>query len=1477
MADMCRWSPKIATRKGTKIEETDSKLFQDIKESVKDYGASWKLWAYTKTSEFKKKYPNVQLDGIGEVTFPSLVEAMDLSKYYEDQKSMDEAIRDYGFNNKVFKDSGAAISAIEKFNANEKKYIATLKKKGDGYAVEVMKRSPISVEEAKEQSLNRALSIEILNLMRELGFTIDFADNPRYAGLFDPTNTTFREGLKTVIRIAKGERGEEALPEEFAHLIIEGLINHPLVHRLLATLDEEQIKNILNESYDQYAKEYDNDELKLKKEAAGKLLGDYIQRKGTLQKSNPATKKKGLLSRIWNWAKDKFSKVTDKQVSDIRTKAEAEVAKIYDLIPSGEVFHLIDKQNILEGDKLYFLDSGKVSVDISEDFDRISKVAKTAETIVGNRFANEVSSGHSMWVSDNTFTTIREMQNLNDEGDTESYTESVRIFMKYVLVEGREINKNIANIKKAEEEGRLTAENKYLLREISKLINMVRIFSERYKGIIGVIQSFYNENVAEEVGLTQREGEELSGDAAECMKLINSLESWSGATCRNAIGYYGRTVYEADKIRGIGSKRDEVMKLTEIIHHASRDINVFDRFLTSMSDADDALLTIVDSLVKVQQYDRDTEMIKWRAEIAKADKELRRSGERSDFMVEIKDGIPTGRFISEYDFDAYHKAEIEYIDYLKNVLKLEGQQFRDKLKEWKYVGDEQTKKRPRIKRVYLDPADQALYESKGATHELDGKIYEEMPNPEVFSENANRIENLNDAQRKYYDRIIQIKREMMLKIPHVGQRIYKSPIISKELAEGIFDNSTGNPLSLAMDWCKRNFVRRPDDIGFGTGEEFTDEIKTIIQTESDTDKAAKEIAKMLSEKLDTDVLEFMDYRKIRQAIEKHRDKETKKINELLATEEVKQAICAEGFYIVETDYANHRIQKVPIYYTRKIKDMRMMSTDVSSTMLAYSAMAVNYEKMNEIADILEVIRNYQKVREAELEARDKPVKSRFAALGKTYEVFVTVAGANTNTRKRLDDYIDSVLYEERKLDEGGVNILGTNIDIAKALDAMRSYTGLLMLGVNVFSTISNVAVGKIQQWIEAIGGEHFTVSNYMKGLGQYGELIWGHLSEMNSPVKKNKLSLLIEMFDPMGDYFEELRGANFNKNPVARILGNNMLGYIGMNAGEHLLHCTTMLAILNNIKLIDTTSETKKEVSLYDALKVVEEDGIYKLKLQEGLAYERDLINTDPLSKNYGRPILDENKKIKRELVSLDNEANKRRFFYKKKKIIRKVNDLLNGAYDVNAKGAAHRWALLRMLMQYRQWMPAHYERRFARAHYDGDLEQWIEGYYVTTYKFVSKIVKEIKNAEFNLVKYYGSLSKHEKANLKRAGTELGLFAILWAITTFGGRIKDRDRSWLDKMALYQINRMCLELGASAPTPAIFKSAFDILNSPMPTLSVFEKFKNLMNATNAFHEIQTGRYTGWSQIEKDIFELLPYLPQLYKAYVFDHSMFTMYE
>ena len=420
MANSCRLSPVVYRRNGIRLEEKESKLFKDIKNALKDNDLAWQIWAFTKTSVFKSKYKNLEYDELGEVTFPSLIKVLELEDAYNMEKDANSVASDYGVQDKVFSTSEDAINKINNINSKEKNHVAIVEKDSAGYTVKVLPRISTNVQKAKEQSYNHALTGEIISLLRSMGFDVSFVSDPKFEGLFDPRNAKLENGLLSIIQLAKGEVGELALPEEFSHLIIEGLISNPLVQRLLATLETPQIEEVLGSNYNDYYNKYNGDITRLKKEAAGKMLAQYISDRGTISKP-VVQERRSLLSRIWNWVKSMFSKVNKNKVDNMKERAFMSIADIYNLVSMGDIVNLIDKASIMQSEELYKL---------SEKYRTIEQIANLGLTTNAKLVHLERMTSRSGKVSAEASKDYMNIKKAHEKSDIDSQVESIDLFLQ---------------------------------------------------------------------------------------------------------------------------------------------------------------------------------------------------------------------------------------------------------------------------------------------------------------------------------------------------------------------------------------------------------------------------------------------------------------------------------------------------------------------------------------------------------------------------------------------------------------------------------------------------------------------------------------------------------------------------------------------------------------------------------------------------------------------------------------------------------------------------------------------------------------------------------------------------------------------------------------------------------------------------------------------------------------------------------------
>jgi hypothetical protein len=192
--------------------------------------------------------------------------------------------------------------------------------------------------------------------------------------------------------------------------------------------------------------------------------------------------------------------------------------------------------------------------------------------------------------------------------------------------------------------------------------------------------------------------------------------------------------------------------------------------------------------------------------------------------------------------------------------------------------------------------------------------------------------------------------------------------------------------------------------------------------------------------------------------------------------------------------------------------------------------------------------------------------------------------------------------------------------------------------------------------------------------------------------------------------------------------------------------------------------------------------------------------------------------------------------------------------------------ALGRMAMQFRQWMPEHYNRRFASAYYDAQLEQMREGFYRSAGRFTWELMKEARELKFQWRTRWKHLSNEERRNCRRAATEACMFATLCIMCSAMAGWKDKNKKVRWKMFIwYNLLRAKLESGASFPLSTdFFKNIVTLLQSPAAAVKSLDRFTGLLEFWNIFHEIKSGRYKGWSEYERNLVKAVPLYSQFLK-------------
>ena len=119
---------------------------------------------------------------------------------------------------------------------------------------------------------------------------------------------------------------------------------------------------------------------------------------------------------------------------------------------------------------------------------------------------------------------------------------------------------------------------------------------------------------------------------------------------------------------------------------------------------------------------------------------------------------------------------------------------------------------------------------------------------------------------------------------------------------------------------------------------------------------------------------------------------------------------------------------------------------------------------------------------------------------------------------------------------------------------------------------------------------------------------------------------------------------------------------------------------------------------------------------------------------------------------------------------------------------------------------------------------------------------------------------------MKKFFTELSLFVILALSITLLGTAKDKESTWAERMARYQLLRLRLEVGAGFPIhPDFVDNIWTMLQSPAAAIKSCNNVTDLLKFWNMWNEIETGRYKGYSRYHKDFIEAMPLYGNVRKA------------
>lgn len=1322
MAKNCAIIPQVRNNKGQVV---DSKLFKGLLSYTgNNRQEATRLYLITKSEDFIKNFnPRLTLDENNEPTLRSLLQKTNINEVIPESKVLEKLNREVGYfkrgtntPNLINNTDENYKSLVEKaiqFNQNSDyrdNYVARVFKTTDKESsnplvgIKVDRRTKENSVEADKMVYNTSLNSRLRDILSANGVSIGALTNLEKRmgvnGVTDfNTARTAADGLVEMIRLADGVRGEKALPEEFAHFAIEAMGDSPLINRLINNLDSSGIvSNILGDEYDTYNDLYNGDSAKLAKEAAGKLLAKH------LLEAEPIEQKpyKNLLERVISAVKSFFKNLNANQIQKAVYEADGDFGRLARDILNGRMDEEISVDNISSSELFY------------QTNERVQRDKRLLQDIINNELKR---------------LKIYEKRNPSSQFSTNQRLLIDRLEME--LLDNNEIEGVYAFIDNALEELKKVSNRLELLRstpatnmnERASVLRDVRNYLYSYKNIIGNIREAL---VDEERYNDNRYGQRVRVALDNASILIGDLFVKYNDVAMPLFVDFIKPFVGENIVVPFGKFKGKVIKAEDLLKVSDKDISFFDRWLDSMADSSDYVLKVMDQAVKKSKEQARLRTIDVMKQLQAATIKLEKAGiKNTDWMFERdSQGNLSGNYISEINQALFKEKMKEMFTslnemYGKNPIGEDAEKYKKERQAWFNTNMET----------------------------VDGK---RQPKMSIYSNK--QYQNLNAAQKEYYNTIMDIKSQLDSYLPEKYTTLTNAVKIRKDLLERVkSSNDVKSGAKQVWESVKDEFIRRTDDVDFG-------------------------------------------------------DRTTVK------------------------DFEGNEVQTLPIYFT-KLKEGEStndLSTDIVSTLTAYAAMANDFDEMNKVIDVLELGRDLLRERQITQTQGDKPLVERFKAVGRKVESKLTKQGEATRFMQRLNDFFEMQVYGRYMADEGTFG--NSVIDKGKAANLLNRITSLNTLALNVLSGISNVATGTVMMRAESMSGEFFNEKNTIRADRNYGKALPEYLSQIGQRVKTSKLALWDELFNVMQEYEQDVREVNFDRKTwFSRMFSTSTLFFMN-NAGEHWMQNRTSLALADAYKM---KAPDGKITNLWDAMEVVpinsnDKSLGAKLQLKEGY------------TKADGTPF------TKEDVIAFSRRSAA-------------INQRMHGIYNKADRSAIQRLALGRMGMMFRKWIKPSLNKRFKSASYNYDLQAWTEGYYTTAGKFLWQLAKDLSKSQFDIASSWNELTKTEKANIKRAITEVAHYlAIVVALGLIDWDDKD-NRPWLKRMTEYQLRRLQTEVGVLVPGKPMLDEGLKIVKSPFAAITTIQSSLDLINLINPMNYeyfagedaiLQSGPFKGHSRAYK---------------------------
>lgn len=490
------------------------------------------------------------------------------------------------------------------------------------------------------------------------------------------------------------------------------------------------------------------------------------------------------------------------------------------------------------------------------------------------------------------------------------------------------------------------------------------------------------------------------------------------------------------------------------------------------------------------------------------------------------------------------------------------------------------------------------------------------------------------------------------------------------------------------------------------------------------------------------------------------------------------------------------IKTTAIFYRKDLGE-RQQSSDLFSVYAMEKINGIRYVEDLKTSRRGQLIKDF--VDSTKFNKTEGMSKTRFINMfNKNTAKTIKVEGGETNLSRTLGKMLDSQVYSI--MHEPASKIYG-KYDMNRLTSFISSYTSFVAMSFKLVGATNNWITGNVSIAIEGAGGEFINKKDILKAKSIYSANVMGILGDIGSPVKRNYVNQLLKYFDVQSELGHLDSRFERTSTRSALLEPGSALGLQSM--GEHEIHSTLMLAMLNGIKMTNRQGEYLNQKGEVVKTKSEAASVLDSFEMVDGVLQVKDWVNED----NQVYNTFDT-----QDSMSEDGMASLRALI--KDRVVR-----TQGAFGKDTQALLDKYWYGKLIKQFKKHILPHTLNRFRGLNNAGKTAEEIDdnqkyfnlhskteeyGYYTSFIRYIYQVAKSIKS-DVSRKDVWDNMTLHERANIAKTTTELTyITSLILLVSALAASIDDDDEesTWLMYNAIYLAKRQQGDAGLSYYDPS---------------------------------------------------------------------------